>query len=138
MSNSALGLAALLAGASLLHADDWPQWLGPKRDGVWREAGIVEKFPAGGPKFRWRVPVNPGFSGPAVAGGRVFVTDRKLAQGAKVNEEDPFDLSVVAGSERVLCLDEATGQPLWQHEYPAPYGMSYNSDRKSTRLNSSH
>ena len=37
----ALGLCAT--------ADDWPQWLGPKRDGVWRETGLLEKFPAGGP-----------------------------------------------------------------------------------------
>ncbi|MFM8471826.1 MAG: PQQ-binding-like beta-propeller repeat protein [Limisphaerales bacterium] len=123
---------SVLAAAPLLHADDWPQWLGPQRDAVWREAGIVEKFPEGGPKVRWRVPVNPGFSGPAVAGGRVFITDRKLAKGAKVNEEDPFDLSAVAGTERVLCLDEATGKPLWQHEYDAPYGVSYNTGPRAT------
>ena len=50
---AALGVAALiLAGhfaATALRADDWPQWLGPQRDGVWRESGIVEKFPEGGP-----------------------------------------------------------------------------------------
>ena len=33
-------------------ADDWPQWLGPRRDGVWRESGIVERFPDGGPRLR--------------------------------------------------------------------------------------
>ncbi len=30
---------------SSVRADDWPQWLGPKRDSVWRESGIVEIFP---------------------------------------------------------------------------------------------
>ncbi|KAF0179028.1 MAG: pyrrolo-quinoline quinone repeat-containing protein [Limisphaerales bacterium] len=125
-------LLSALATAPLLRADDWPQWLGPQRDSVWREAGIVEKFPEGGPKVRWRVPVNPGFSGPAVAGGRVFVTDHKVAKGAKVNEEDPFDLSVVAGTERVLCLDEATGKAIWQHEYDAAYGVSYNTGPRAT------
>lgn len=126
-----LALPVLLAVTSL-HADDWPQWLGPQRDAVWRETGLVEKFPEGRPKVRWRVPVNPGFSGPVVAGGRVFVTDRKVAKGAKVNEEDPFDLSVVAGTERVLCLEEATGKTVWQHEYDAAYGVSYNTGPRAT------
>src|SRR5512135_791847 len=65
-----------------LHADDWPQWLGPQRDGVWRETGVVEKFPAEGLKSRWRVPIGGGYAGPAVAKGRVYVTDRELATGA--------------------------------------------------------
>ena len=41
-------------------ADDWPQWLGPKRDSVWREDGIVSEFPADGLKVKWRVPVELG------------------------------------------------------------------------------
>ncbi len=44
---AALAFFALIATAA--RADDWPQWLGPKRDGVWRETGILAKFPAGGP-----------------------------------------------------------------------------------------
>ena len=49
--------------------------MGPNRDGVWTETGIVEKFPAGGPKKLWRAPVGGGYAGPAVAGGKVYVTD---------------------------------------------------------------
>src|SRR5439155_20814699 len=63
----------LLAAAAT--ADDWPQWLGPMRDDVWKETGIVEKFPEGGPKILWRVPLAGGYSGPAVAAGKVYVTD---------------------------------------------------------------
>ena len=44
---------AALSG-SMAAADDWPQWMGPNRDNVWRESGIVKKFPAGGPKVLWR------------------------------------------------------------------------------------
>src|SRR5215472_15513944 len=55
---------------------DWPQWLGPDGEGVWRETGLVDRFPAGGPKVIWRAPLGPGNSGPAVAGGRVYVMDR--------------------------------------------------------------
>ena len=66
---------------SVARADDWPQWLGPKRDSVWRETGIVQKFPTNGPPVLWRVALGAGYSGPVVAKGRVYVTDRQLAQG---------------------------------------------------------
>ena len=73
-------------------ADDWPQWLGPQRDGVWRETGIVQKFPADGPKVMWRTPIGAGYAGPAVASGRVYITDRVLNAGAQndPNREIPF------------------------------------------------
>ena len=53
-----------------LRADDWPQWLGPQRDSVWRERGIVEKFPTDGPPVRWRTAISAGYAGPAVAKGK--------------------------------------------------------------------
>ncbi len=112
-------------------ADDWPQWLGPQRDGLWRETGIVKSFPAGGPPVRWRTPIGAGYTGPAVAGGRVFVTDRVLAKDAK-NPTNPFNRGVIPGSERVLCLDEATGKVLWQHEYECPYDVSYPAGPRAT------
>ena len=82
-------------------ADDRPQWPGPKRDGVWRETGILDAFPAGGPKFRWRATIGAGYSGLAVAGDKVFVTDRVLGEGSR-NPASPFSRSLVAGSERAL------------------------------------
>ena len=60
--------AALFAAAPAARADDWPQWMGPKRDNVWRETGIIAKFPKGGPKVLWRTPLNGGYAGPAVSG----------------------------------------------------------------------
>ena len=70
-------------------ADDWGQWLGPQRDGVWRETGILEKFPSGGPKVLWRTPVNRGYAGPSVVGDRVFVMDRKALNTAEAKAEGP-------------------------------------------------
>lgn len=123
---------ALLTLASLpLRADDWPQWLGPQRDGVWRETGLLEKFPAAGLKFRWRTPIGAGYSGPAVAGGRVFVLDRQLAPGA-TRPSDPFDKGTIPGAERVLCLSEADGKVLWKHEYDCPYAVSYPAGPRVT------
>ena len=63
-------LGGLWLAAPILYADDWPQWLGPQRDAVWRVTGIVEKFPESGLKVRWRVPVGGGYAGPAVARGQ--------------------------------------------------------------------
>ncbi len=123
----ALCLAALAA------ADDWPQWLGPQRDAVWRETGIVERFPASGLKFRWRTPIGAGYSGPAVAAGRVYVMDRQLPTGAAI-PGDPFTKALVPGSERVLCLEEATGKILWTHAYDAPYTISYAAGPRCTPL----
>jgi outer membrane protein assembly factor BamB len=112
-------------------ADDWPQWLGPKRDAVWRETGILTRFPQGGPKVRWRTPIGGGYAGPAVAGGRVYVTDRILPQ-ATQNPTDPFSTKPVPGKERVLCLDEATGNVLWQHTYDCTYAISYPVGPRTT------
>ena len=43
-------IATSLFCLALARADDWPQWIGPKRDAVWREKGILDRFPSGGPK----------------------------------------------------------------------------------------
>ena len=48
----------ILAGAaSPARADDWPQWMGPGRDDVWREKGVIDEFPKDGPKVLWRVKI---------------------------------------------------------------------------------
>ena len=120
---------SLSAGASL--AEDWPQWLGRERDGVWRETGIIASFPKGGPKVVWRVPIGTGYSGPAVADGKVYVMDRVLPTGAKA-PMDPFSKGKVPGDERVLCLNEKTGATIWKHEYPAEYAISYAAGPRCT------
>jgi outer membrane protein assembly factor BamB len=130
---SLLSLAILLGTAGGLRADDWPQWLGPQRDGVWRETGILDKFPKGGPKVRWRVELGGGYAGPAVADGKVYVTDRILAKGAK-NPDDLFSRNAVDGEERVRCLDEKTGERLWEHTYSCKYEISYPCGPRTTPL----
>ncbi|MDB4792383.1 PQQ-like beta-propeller repeat protein, partial [bacterium] len=114
-------------------ADDWGQWFGPQRDGVWRETGILEKFPSGGPKVLWRTPVNRGYAGPSVVGDRVFVMDRKAlntaeakAKGARTGNKQ--------GNERLLCLDAATGKVIWEKTYDCPYTMSYSAGPRVTPL----
>src|SRR3954469_7103412 len=117
----------------LSHADDWPQWLGPQRDSIWRESGIMDKFPSAGPHVLWRAPVGGGYSGPAVAHGRVFLTDRELATSIN-NPSDPFQGGIIQGFERVLCFDETSGKLLWQLKYDCPYSMSYAAGPRSNPL----
>lgn len=123
-------LPALLLVSAGLYADDWPQWMGPTRDDVWHEQGILDKFPAGGPKILWRVPIAGGYAGPAVAGGKVYVTDYVKADGEAQN--DPGGRANLKGKERVLCLNAASGAPIWKHEYDCPYNISYASGPRTT------
>ena len=96
----------LAAGAAW--AADWPGWRGAERDGVWRETGILEQFTAKGLEVKWRAPVKSGFSGPAVAAGRVFVADFEYTKRPN-------------GVERALAFDEETGRRLWSHEWAVNY-----------------
>ena len=120
--------AVVLAPLPLL-ADEWPQWMGPGRDNVWREDGVLDAFPEAGPRVVWRVPIAGGYAGAAVAGGRVFVTDYVTTADVKVAN---FERKASTGTERVLCLDEATGQLLWKHEYPVTYTIAYPAGPRCT------
>ncbi len=87
-------------------ADDWPQWRGVRRDGTWNEKGIIEKFDTKQIPIKWSVDIAPGYSGPTVANGRVYVTDRLV---------DPKQI------ERVHCFAESNGDHLWTHQYDCDY-----------------
>jgi outer membrane protein assembly factor BamB len=123
-------LLGRLALPDLATADEWPQWLGPKRNGVWHETNLIRSFPAGGPKVIWRAEVGAGYSGPSVAGDRVFVMDRQLKDADA--KPDPQRIETVAGSERVLCLDANNGQQRWVHEYDCEYKISYPNGPRTT------
>jgi outer membrane protein assembly factor BamB len=86
-----------------LLAADWPQWRGPNRDGIASGAELPTKWPAEAPTAKWKVVVGGGYSGPAVAGGRVFIMGR------------------VEKDEQCLCFDADTGKELWRVGYPEPF-----------------
>src|SRR4051812_550670 len=113
-----LTILFLAATACPASAADWPQWRGSGRDNVWNETGLPDKFPAGPITPRWKQPIGGGYSGIAVAGGKVYTMDR---------QEKPKEV------ERVLCLDAADGKRLWSHEYAVGYGkMEYGNGPRST------
>src|SRR5215207_4115737 len=119
---------ASLALAADLRADDWPQWMGPTRDGVWAETGLVEQLPRT-LKRKWSVPVKYGYAGPAVSAGRVYVSD---FDGDGDFTPDPGKSNKIRGTERLFCLDSATGQEKWKWEHDVEYNLSYPAGPRAT------
>jgi len=130
MKTLSLTLAAVLFSAAMLPAEDWPQWLGPRGDSSWNDTGLVTKFPAEGPKVVWRAPVANGYSGPSVAGGKVYVMDYQVATG-KV-DANASARTKLTGKERVLCFDEKTGTELWSHGYDSTINLSFPNGPRCT------
>ena len=110
-------LTAATTAATTASADDWPQWGGPRRDLVWREKGIVKTLPTTGLLPRvWSTPIGEGYSGPAVAKGRVYITD--FVQKQRI--------------ERIQSLDAQSGKILWTSTYPVRYSISYPAGPRMT------
>ncbi|HEV3081217.1 MAG TPA: PQQ-binding-like beta-propeller repeat protein, partial [Gemmataceae bacterium] len=95
--------AALIFGGTLASAADWPQFLGPLRDGISSETGLRQAWPADGPPIVWQHPVGEGFSAPVVQGERLILFQR------------------VADKEVVECLDAGTGKERWKFAYGTQY-----------------
>jgi outer membrane protein assembly factor BamB len=127
MTKRTLAAVFPVLAVALARADEWPQWLGPQRDGVWRETGILEKFPTNGPTIRWRHEVAVGYAGPAVANGQVYITDFLAA---KRSTNSPK--GIIPGTERVFCLEEKNGNVLWQYEYDCSYTIAYPAGPRAT------
>lgn len=125
---NAFVLVAVLV--SLARGDDWPQWLGPERDAVYRESGIITSIPPEGLPVKWRVSVGYGYSGPAVAAGRVYVMDYLVESGELAN--NPGGVTKLTGKERILCFAVDTGKMLWEHSYDQPYSISYAGGPRCT------
>src|SRR5262245_35098418 len=104
MARRTLPLACLLVAAA---GADWPQFLGPARDGRSPETGLLSSWPDGGPPCLWRREVGEGYSGPVVAGGRLVLFHR------------------AGGEEVVECLDAATGRARWKFGNPTDYADPY-------------
>ncbi len=125
-----LWLLMSIVPMTAVRADDWPQWLGPNRDGEWKETGILDKFPANGPKVAWRAKTGQGYGGPAVSQGKVFFGDRILT-----DKDGNLNSSLRGGKngvERMVCLDQKTGAELWKHEYPVEYKIQYGAGPRCT------
>jgi outer membrane protein assembly factor BamB len=89
-------------------AADWPQWRGPQRDGISRETGLLDAWPAGGPRQIWQTQgLGRGYSAFAIVQGRIFTQGQR------------------GDRQFVLALDADTGKRLWE----TPTGPAFPQDR---------
>jgi outer membrane protein assembly factor BamB len=95
-------------------AADWPSIYGPKRDGTSDQKGLLRTWPKEGPKVLWTTAVGPGFGGPAISGGQVYLLDRDDRVGDKLRV---FDL--------------ASGKELWTFAYDAPGSYDFAGSRST-------
>jgi outer membrane protein assembly factor BamB len=102
--------AILAAALQTATVTDWPQYLGPDRNGVYRGPALAESWPSGGPRVVWQKPVGEGFSGPVIAQGRLILFHR------------------IANQEIVESLDARTGASQWKFEYPTTYRDDFGFD----------
>jgi outer membrane protein assembly factor BamB len=108
MMRSSVTVLVLLT--PLVLAADWPQLLGPGRDGHSSETQLRWDWPASGPPIAWSKDVGTGWAGPIVASGKVVLFHR------------------LADDEVVACLEPATGKELWTFKYPTRYRDEFNFD----------
>jgi len=106
------GKIFVTAVALVVHASasDWPQFLGPARDGVYAEADLADSWPKEGPPVTWQKKIGQGFSSPAVSSGKLILFHR------------------LADKEIVECLDANDGKSLWTRDYPASYHDDFGFD----------
>ena len=106
-----LALATFLSTAvvAVSAATDWPQYLGPERNGVYSGPPLAP-WGASGPKVVWQKAVGQGFAGPVVSGGRLILFHR------------------VGNEEVVEALDALTGAPRWRYAYPTRYEDDFGFD----------
>ena len=109
----AVTLALVCLVVATTFAEDWPQWRGEGRDSKIDDPQLVRMLPDQSVKRNWSVPVGPGYSGPTVSGGHVFLTDRQ-GEAPRV-------------TERVLCFRATDGKLLWQHRDPVEYSIGYQA-----------
>ncbi|WP_166820456.1 outer membrane protein assembly factor BamB family protein [Thalassoroseus pseudoceratinae] len=101
---------AVVVATTTLQGSDWPQILGPNRDGVVPGETITNGWPADGPPVLWERPVGTGFAGIAVSDDIAILFHR------------------VAGKERIEAMNTASGRVLWTSDAPATFQPSYTSD----------
>jgi len=111
----------LLVCMTSVFAEDWPQYLGPNRDGISAEKGILRSWPENGPEVLWTVAVGIGFGGPVVKDGKVYLLDRDDKVG-----------------DNLRCLDLSNGKELWNFAYDAPGRVMFPGSRSVPIVDGNH
>ncbi len=112
LSSAIIALVVLggLVGGIHAAAPDWPQFLGPERNGVYSGPALADTWPSSGPRVVWRKAIGQGLSGPVVTQDRLILFHR------------------VSNREVVEAFDARTGAPQWQYGYPTAYRDDFGFD----------
>ncbi len=100
---------------------DWPQFLGPERNGTSPETGILRSWPETGPEVLWNTPVGIGYGGPVIGKGKVYLLDRNGEAG-----------------DIMRCFDLTDGKELWQFSYDAPGSVMFPGSRSVPTLDGNY
>jgi len=120
MKNLFVLLLTFLFG-SISSAQDWPQYMGPDRNSISPQKGILRSWPEKGPEVLWSVNVGIGYGGPVVKGDRVYLLDRDDEAGDKMR-----------------CFDLNTGEELWKYEYGAAGEVMFPGSRSVPIVDDQH
>jgi len=114
-------LVILLVSIANVYAQDWPQYLGPNRNSTSDQKGILRSWPKNGPEVLWTVDVGPGFGGPVIKDGKVYLLDR--------NDEI---------GDIMRCFDFSNGKELWRFSYDAPGSVMFPGSRSVPTVDGNH
>jgi outer membrane protein assembly factor BamB len=116
-----VSLAVVVLACSAAWGEDWPGFMGPNGDGTVAKAALARTWPEGGPKVLWTVDIGPGFGGPAIAGGKVYLLDR-----------------ISKKTDILRAYDMKTGKEEWSASYDAPGRVSYPGSRSTPFVSGDH
>jgi outer membrane protein assembly factor BamB len=105
-------VVVLLVSIANVYAQDWPQYLGPDRNSTSTQKGILRSWPKNGPEVLWTVNVGPGYGGPVIKDGKVYLLDRDDKTG-----------------DIMRCFDFSDGKELWKFSYDAPGSVMFPGSR---------
>ncbi len=114
-------VSLLLAGIVNVYAQDWPQYLGPNRNSTSNQKNILRSWPEKGPEVLWTADVGPGFGGPVIKDGKVYLLDRDDKVG-----------------DIMRCFDFSNGKELWNYSYDAPGSVRFPGSRSVPALDGNY
>lgn len=103
------------------YAQDWPQYLGPHRNSISDQKGILRSWPQTGPEVLWTAEIGIGYGGPVVKDGKVYLLDRDDKVGDKLR-----------------CFDLSDGKELWKFSYEAPGAVMFPGSRSVPTVDGNH
>ncbi|MFH0761336.1 MAG: PQQ-binding-like beta-propeller repeat protein [Bacteroidota bacterium] len=121
ISKTLIPVVVLWVCIANVYAQDWPQYLGPDRNSISNQKGILRSWPQNGPKILWTADIGVGFAGPAVKDGKVYLLDRNDEVG-----------------DNMRCLDLSTGKDLWNFNYEAPGSVMFPGSRSVPVVDGNH